>query len=352
MPDARGGRWASLLQLTLFRLREFFREPEALFWVFAFPVLLAAGLGIAFRTQSTTLVRVGLRTDVPAAGGFAQALSRGGIDLVLVDSAAAARALQTGDVLLVVTPLTEHVVEFTYDINRPDALVARYLTNDVVQRLGGRAPDPITVQDRRITAIGGRYIDFLIPGLIGMNLMTSGIWAVGYAVVDQRRRKLLKRFVATPMSRADYLLSFLFSQVVLLVLQVGLLLAFGMLAFDVPLRGSPGAFAAVAGISALTFGAIGVLIAARPQTTEGASGLMNVIMLPMWIFGGVFFGIGHYPESMQPALRLLPLTAANDALRAVALDGASLASTAPQLLTLTVWLILAFAVALRLFRWR
>ncbi|HXI21034.1 MAG TPA: ABC transporter permease, partial [Gemmatimonadales bacterium] len=212
--------------------------------------------------------------------------------------------------------------------------------------------DPLPVQDQVVRQRGSRYIDFLLPGLLGLNLMGSGIWGTGYAIVDARKKKLLKRLAATPMSRADYLASFLLGQLLLLVLEVGTILVFGVVAFHVPVRGSLWLLTLTCVIGSLAFGALGLLTAARPTTIEGASGLMNLIMLPMWVVSGVFFSAERFPAVMQPFIHALPLTALVDALRGVMLEGSGPGAIAGQLGVLGLWLGISFALTLRLFRWR
>jgi ABC-type multidrug transport system permease subunit len=229
--------------------------------------------------------------------------------------------------------------------------LARLLADRAIQRAGGRV-DPVAVADRKVTERGSRYIDFVLPGLLGMNLMGSGIWGIGFAIVDQRGKKLLKRFMATPMSRVEYLASFMFSRLFFLVLEVVTLIGFGALVFQVPLRGSIVALAAICLLAALAFAGMGLLIASRARTTEGVSGLMNLVMLPMWIFSGVFFSSSNFPNVVQPVIKLLPLTAVNDALRANMLEGSSLAGVSGQLLVVVGWLVVSFVAALKLFRWR
>ncbi len=344
--------FASLRQLILVRFREFYREPEAIFWVIVFPILMAGGLGVAFRNRPPEIVAIGLRIDLPNSAGLPQALTRAQkMAVALVDSAQGENLLRTGAIALLVIPDNSGDLRLRYDPTRTDALIARALANDRLQRMFGRE-DPVRVVDDLIDETGSRYIDFLIPGLIGMNLLSSGVWGIGYAIVDARRRKLLKRLVATPMSRAEYLGSFLLARLAFLVLEVGVVLVFGMLVFDVPLNGSLLSLAAVSVLAALTFGGIGLLAASRAQTVEGASGLMNVIMLPMWIFSGVFFATSRFPEAMQPVIQALPLTAANDALRGVILNGLPLVAVGGELLILTGWLVVTYGVALRIFRWK
>jgi ABC-2 type transport system permease protein len=346
----RGWRDHPLVQLTLVRYREFYREPEAVFWVFIFPVLLTAGLGIAFRSRPPERIPIALvaRTgDDALARGLAAAE---GIRLRSLDDSAAAQALRTGDVALVVRP-AGGTVEYRYDPERPEAREARLRVDEAVQRAAGRA-DPVRATEQTVRERGARYVDFVVPGLLGMNLMGSGIWGLGFAIVDARRKHLLKRLTATPMSRPQFLASFVLSRLTFLIVEVALLLGFAVLAFGVPVRGSLVVLAGVCLLSALAFASLGLLLAARPRTVEGVSGIMNVVMLPMWIFSGVFFSSSRFPDAVQPLIRALPLTAVIDALRATMLRGAGAGELLPQLGVITAWLVVCFLLAVRLFRWR
>ena len=354
MPEARpraDGVRPAIVELTLVRLREFVREPEAMFWVFGFPLLLALGLGVAFRNRAPESVRIGVLQSAPASLAASLDSAAGLAVEPLADDSAGARALRNADVALVVAGAANGEVEYRFDPSRPDARAARQLADDAIQRGAGRR-DPLAIRETTISERGSRYIDFFIPGLLGLNLMGSGIWSIGFAVVTARKQKLLKRLVATPMSRTQYLMSFLLSRLFFLVLEVGALLGFGVLVFDVPLRGSLGTLAAVCLVAALTFSALGLLVSSRARTVEAVSGLANLVMLPMWIFSGVFFSAANFPQAVQPFVQALPLTATVDALREVMLRGASLASVAGELLLLLAWLVVPFVVALQVFRWR
>lgn len=341
-----------LVQLTLVRFREFWREPEAIFWVTVFPILLAAGLGLAFRSRPPDAVPVGVVASAPGAEQVADALRREPtLRVELLPDSAVPLAVPTGKVALVVTPHADGGVAYRYDDTRPESRSARRAADDALQRMGGRR-DPVATTDELVREPGSRYIDFVLPGLLGLNLMGGGIWSVGFAIVDARRRKLLKRLVATPMSRADYLLSFLLARLAMLVLEVGLLAVFGLLVFGVPMRGSVAQLALICVVAALAFSAMGLLMASRVRTIEGASGLMNLVMLPMWVASGVFFSTANFPASLQPAIHALPLTAVNDALRATMLQGAGLGAVAGELAILLAWLAVSFALALRIFRWQ
>jgi ABC-2 type transport system permease protein len=350
--ERRGVREYPLAQLVMVRFLEFWREPEAVFWVFIFPILLAAGLGIAFRERAPEVVKVGVLVSEPSAGTISDAIARDPrLEVVPLDDSAGMHALRTGRIALFAVPRAERTVEYRYDDTRPDARNARLLVDDAIQRAAGRR-DAATVRERHVREPGARYIDFVIPGLLAMNLMGSGIWGVGFTIVESRRKKLLKRFVATPMSRAQYLASFILARLAMLVLEVGGLLGFGVWVFGVPARGSAGTLVVVTLIAALAFSAIGLLVASRVRTIEGASGLMNLVMLPMWIFSGVFFSASNFPDAAQPFIQALPLTAAADALRATLLEGASFAALSPELGILAAWLAVSFTAALAMFRWR
>jgi ABC-2 type transport system permease protein len=347
-------RWSShpLVQLTRVRYREFFREPEAVFWVFIFPVLLAAGLGIAFRNRAADRTVVAVVTTGPQAAQLADALRwADGLDVSLLTDSAAAEALRIGNVAMAVVPSASGQLEYRYDDSRPESRSARLLVDDVLQRAAGRR-NPLAVRDQLVRERGARYIDFLVPGLLGMNLMGSGIWGLGFAIVDARKKRLLKRLIATPMSRSQYLASFVLSRLTLLVIEVTLLLGFGVLVFGIPLRGSLPLLATICLVSSLAFASLGLLIASRAQTMEGASGLMNLVMLPMWIFSGVFFSASRFPEQIQPFIQALPLTAVIDALRANILRGAGWHMVTGDLAIILAWMIGSFLLALKLFRWR
>ena len=350
-PAIAGNSRSSLWLLTSVRFKEFLREPEALFWSFVFPILLAVGLGIAFRNKPADVVHVAIVRDATS-GAVMRALQadkRLAVHELSVDSAH--QALRTGTVALVVVPNVEGGVEYEFDDTRPDARTARFLVDDAVQRGAGRA-DPVQVSERQVREKGSRYIDFVIPGLIGMNIMGGGIWGLGYSIVESRRRNLLKRLVATPMRKWQYLLSFMLSRISLLVAEIGVLLGFAVAFFDVPVRSSWLQVGAISVLSALAFGGLGLLIAARPRTIEGVSGLMNVVQLPMWVLSGVFFSSENFPRAIQPFIQILPLTATNDALRASMLRGEGLSVVGPELLLLAGWMVVTFVVALKIFRWR
>jgi len=339
-----------LWELTLTRLRLFFREPSAVFWTFGFPLALSLALGIAFRNRPPEPVRIGLQGT-----GASERLVRGleAADGLRVshfgEEAGVRKALRTGSVDAAV--LAREPIEILYDPTRPESRLARALAAETIQRAAGRA-DAVAVAERAVTEPGSRYIDFLIPGLIGMNIMSSGMWGIGYVVVEMRTRKLLKRLVATPMSRAQFLWSFVLMRSAFLFIELPALLVFGWLAFKVGVAGSLALLVAMALLGALCFSGIGLLVASRAQNTQTVSGIINAVMLPMFIGSGVFFSTARFPDWLQKPLRLLPLTALNDSMRAVMIDGAGPRAVAGPAALLAVLAAVSFGLALRIFRWR
>jgi len=345
-------RARAFLALCLARLREYYREPEVLFWGFVFPVLLSGALAVAFRDRPPEPSRVVVQRD---AGSDRLMAALGGAPLIQAETlgeAEASRALRMGraDVVVVAPSSGTSAVSYRFDPSRPEAGIARARTDDALQRAAGRT-DPMEGHDLPVSEPGGRYVDFLVPGLVGMNLMSAGMWGVGYVLVDMRIKKLLRRLLATPMRPADFLAAQMATRVAFTFAEVGVLFGFARLALGVPLRGSLGSVLVVCILGALSFAGMGLAVACRARKIETVSGLMNVVMLPMFVGSGVFFSIERFPAAVQPWLRALPLTALTDALRAVSLEGASLASQTPRLGVIAVWGALSFLVGLRLFRW-
>jgi ABC-2 type transport system permease protein len=351
----RSPRRNPLLALTRARVLEFVREPEALFWVFAFPIIMAVVLGFAFRDKPADKVSVGVAGEaaLPALGG--RPLAAPALTVrVFPTVAEGLLALRTGKIALLVenaadppsAPLVYH-----FDPTRPDARIARLEVDDAIQRAAGRT-DPVAFHETEVHEKGSRYIDFLLPGILGLNLMGTGIWGIGFSIVNARLKKTLKLMVATPMRKSDFLLAQIGSRFVFLILEVVLILAFGVLAFKVPIRGSLVLVGLTAAVGSLAFAGMGLLVASRARTLEAANGLMNLVMVPMWLLSGVFFSSERFPNAAQPFIKALPLTALNDALRAVMLEGKSLPAIGGALTVLVAWGVASFLIALKIFRWQ
>jgi len=340
-----------LRELLVTRLLEFFREPEAIFWVYGFPVLLAIGLGIAFRDKPPEEVRVDVSSESPGAAAEVIAgrlRSARGFIVEIHPAAECATRLRMARSDLTVVPGERY--EYVYDTMRPESVLARARVDAALQSAAGRI-DVVVTSDRLVKEPGSRYIDFLIPGLLGMNLMGGGLWGIGFVTVDMRVRKLLKRLVATPMRKTHFLVAMIGSRIVFGIPEIALLLTAGWLLFNVAVRGSLLTVLLVSILGAISFSGLGLLVACRAQKIETVSGLMNLVMLPMWLLSGIFFSSERFPAAAQPFIQALPLTMLNEALRAVILEGATLVSQSSHLAGLAAWGAISFVLALRWFRW-
>jgi ABC-type multidrug transport system permease subunit len=352
-------KYRPLVQLVLSRLRLFLREPAAVFWVYGFPIMMLLSLGIAFRENPAEIMAV----DVVLADGVGayQGPAAFGLDRLMADPRFKVtvhpredwrKRLQAGktDLVIAIRPGATPHYEFWDEPRRTESRLARYAVEAALLRQD--APGSPAAEVKHLQKPGSRYIDFLLPGMIGMGLMGGGLWGVGFVVVDMRVRKLLKRFLATPMRRSDFLLAIMLSRLFFTLADVVILLVFGFVVFGVRNEGNYLELTLAVLLGGFSFAGIGLLVASRAQTIETVSGLMNLVMLPMWILSGVFFSSERFPAAVQPLINLLPLTALNQLLRGIMLEGQSLLVHWPQVAILAGYGVITFAVALKVFRWK
>lgn len=338
-----------LAELTLARIRELTREPEAVFWVFVFPILLTAILGLAFRSRPPEALPIAVAAGPLADARLAALAKEPDLEPIILSEEDARLALVRGRVVLVVSAAATPV--YSYDPTQPESRAARLAVDAALQTAAGRT-DAFTAANAHVTEPGSRYVDFLVPGLLGMNLMGTGMWGIGFSLVVARNGNLLKRLIAAPVRKSHLLGAQLTSRLIFLIPEAGALLLFARFALGVPFRGSLLLLAGISLLGALAFSGMGLLVAARPRTIEGVSGLMNLAMVPMWIFSGIFFSTERFPVTIQPFVQALPLTALNDALRGVMLQGTGLVPLLPEVAVLAVWGTISFLLALKFFRWQ
>jgi len=342
-------KYYPLKELVVARAKEFFREPEAIFWVYVFPVLLMLGLGVAFRGGE-----VEIHVDVVAGSAAATAASSleaaDGFRVEVVALQEARSRYAAGKVDIIVEP-SEGGYRYFYDASRTEAEAAKIRVNDALQAAAGRE-DRISSTSELITEPGSRYIDWLIPGLMGMNIMGGGLWGLGFVTVDLRVRKLLKRYVATPMRRSDFLLALMASRLFFLLPEMVLIITVGHFVFGLEVQGNLLAVAALILVGAVCFAGIGLLVACRAEKVETVSGLMNLVMLPMWLLSGIFFSSERFPDAIQPFVQALPLTQLNNGLRGLILEGSSITGQWIPLLMLSGYGIVSFFLALTWFKWK
>lgn len=357
--------------MVLSRVKEFVREPAVIFWVYGFPILMTAALGMAFRNQPIEEVVVDVVAG-PGAKQTQQALEQATRPVVfrahVVSEEEARTRLRTGKTDVIVapgssgdgddvragqeqlaSPLTPRY-EYRFDSTRPQSVLARSRVDDQLQRAAGRQ-DAAQTTSVAVDEPGGRYIDFLVPGLLGMGLMGGGLWGVGFVIVDMRVRKLLKRFMATPMKKSEFLAAIMTSRILFMIPEVVILLVFARYAFGVVNHGSVLAVLVLVALGSLMFSGVGLLVACRAKTIEAVSGMMNLAMIPMWIFSGIFFSSERFPEAMQPVIKAIPLTPLIDSLRSVMLEGSPLSAQSARLGMMAAWGAISFVLALRWFRW-
>jgi ABC-2 type transport system permease protein len=338
-----------LVELTLARLREFVREPEALFWTFLFPIVMSVAMAIAFPASSGQTVRVGVAPG-PGSDAVRQLLAAAGDIVVLaVPHDRQTGELRDGEVHLIVVP--GNPPTYRFDPMRAESRLARLVVDNALKRSAGRS-EPWSAREDLIQIPGSRYVDWLIPGIISLSIMNNGLWSIGFMTVQARLRKLLKRLAASPMRKRDFLMAPVLARLAFLGPEVAVPLIFGSLAFGTPVRGSVIGIAAIAIAGALMFGALGLLMGSRARTFEAASGLMNLLSVPMWVLSGVFFSASNFPDAVQPFIQALPLTALVDAMRGVVLEGAALTSLWNELAIIAAWTVVPFAIALKIFKWR
>lgn len=338
--------WRQIWELTRVRLLLFIREPEAVFWVFVFPVVLAAVLGFAFREgepQPSNYALIGHRAEAVAA----EMAEVSGLERrTYADAEEARRALRKGAIDALIVAAEETVLRF--DPARPEAELAKLRLERALS--GEPEGDPGWRTDAG-AEVGSRYIDFLFPGLLGMNLMGTGMWVIGFSIAELRQKRILRRLLVTPMRRSSFLVSFLLARLGFLVAEVLVLLACAVWFLDVPFQANLLGFLMANVLGGTVFAALGILACARVRTIQGASGMLNLVMVPMWLSSGIFFSYERFPEVLHFWIRLLPLTALNDLLRAMMLDGRGLIEHPFELAVQLAWGAIGFLLGLKLFRW-
>lgn len=333
--------------------REHWRTPEAMFWTYGFPVVMSIALGLAFGERDPAPIEVAVVESAAAEdlrGAFA-ADPRFGV--TVLEAAEADRRMVMGEVDAVVRGDAEHPV-LRLDPTRENGELVQLRVERLFDARGGGGEDggpESVVAIEREDRPGARYIDFLIPGLIGLNLLGAGLWGVGFHLVMMRTKRLLRRLLVAPMGRGEFMLGFLLSRIMLMVPESLLIALFGHLAFGVPMRGSIVLWLLLVSAGALAFTGLGAILASRPRTVEGVSGLMNLFMLPMWVLGGSFFSNARFPDFVQPLVHMLPLTHVNDGLRSLMLGGVGMGGILLPLGVLAGTGALLLTIAVRIFRW-
>lgn len=339
------------------RWREFRREPSALFFVVLMPVLWMAILGFAFSGGGKPGVGIGLLegADLSELGkGVRQRLEADpSVRLWVGDRDALLTRMKRGDVSVIIAidgTTGSSAARVVMDPTKAEAHAGRAYADDIIQAAGGRT-DPVTITEEAVTLPGQRYIDFLVPGLLALSLMTSSLFGTGMTIVANRRENLLKRYLATPMQPLTYILSHLIGRGFILVVEIATILIAAFLLFRFRLEGRLIDFTVFAALGAGAFTALALLCGARTANMAAMNGATNLISLPMMIVAGVWFSRANFPSWIAEPARYLPLTALVDGLRRIALEGGSLASVGFEASVLGAYLVAATLAAKSLFKW-
>jgi len=301
------------------RLRLFWRDRSAIFWVYIFPMILLAALAVAFRNRPDPRFPVDV-VDGPAADRIVATLADDAFsgkrpvarfDVRVVSEADGRERLRTGRSAILILPSAtsrgadaagfdwpEIALDYRYDPTRPESAAVREAVDARLQHAAGRM-DQIAIDDILSVEPGGRYVDFVLPGILGICIMMGGLFGVAMSTVDMRARHLLKRLVTTPMRKTDFLASMMLARLFFLISQAIFVLVFARFVFDVAQLGSWLTLTALVVIGCFTFSGLGLLAACRARTMETASGIANLITMPMWLLSGIFFPIPA-PSSALP----------------------------------------------------
>jgi ABC-type multidrug transport system permease subunit len=337
-----------LWQIGSSTLREFLRSPEAIFWTYGFPLLMALVLGLAFQHGAPGRLRVIVEQAAHSneLRRLLAAESRLEIEVATADEAKRLLDEQRADAVLhgsLAAPVLRR------DPQRGDSETVSLLVERALNR-GGREL-PLTLRLEDVSTPGARYVDWLIPGLIGLNLLGAGLWGIGYNIVYMRVRHLLRRLIVAPMGRAEFLFALLLSRFVLTLPDAFVIALFALLLFGTPVACSFPTMLVIVAAGAFAFLGLGLLVASRARTLETIGGLMNFVLLPMWLCGGSFFENSRFPGFAQPLVQALPLSQFNVAMREAMLHGAGLPGVVGSLLYLLGFGVACFLLAVRWFRW-
>ena len=371
-----------LYQLILANIRELIREPGVLFWGIVFPILMSIGLGVAFTKKSDTVANIavignnhliyshsdtgsvicsflhtnkaGLNRD--KSGTWTRKLlvpddKLGNTSFIFkaMDLKQAMVMLKRGNLNMILDEKNGQL-QYHFDPMNPDAQLIYLklsrlfgMVGNVVRETNSEV-DPLTVE-------GTRYIDFLVPGLIAMGVMMSCMWGVSYAIIERRSKKLLRRMVATPMKRSNFLIALITVRILMNFVEAGLLMLVAWLVFNVSIQGNIFALMAIFIAGNIAFAGIAVLLASHTAKTEIGNGLINAVSMPMMVLSGIFFSYHNFPEWSIPFIQKFPLTMMADGMRSIMIEGAGFAETALPVAVLTITGFVFFVAGMRIFRW-
>jgi ABC-2 type transport system permease protein len=351
-----------LFQLVSLQFKNFFREPAIIFWAVIFPILMAWVLGVAFTNKGEmkkTVAVVGNITEKhvlwlkPDSANTVTRLFGDDIKnptrvkFVFSTEEQAMLMMKRGEINLILQQSADTII-YRYDPKNPDA-VNTYL---MIEREINRNAEPVVCSTiEPVTSRGSRYIDFLIPGLIAMGIMNSCLWGISWNLIEFRMKKLLRRMVATPMRKTDFLLSNLITRTLIGGFETMVLLLFAFLYFSISLEGSILALLMIYFAGILAFAGIAIMISSRTANSQIGNGLINAISLPMMILSGIFFSYHNFPDWCIPFIKYMPLTLLADSIRSIFIEGAGVGDILLPFVVLVITGAVTFLAGLRMYKW-
>jgi ABC-2 type transport system permease protein len=371
-------RFKQLTRLISAQFFEIIREPGVLFWGILFPILMALGLGLAFtkKVESTRKIAIiktpEFASDSSALGQFlAQRCEKNqvadgkewrwrytikdeksGNSIFLfyqMEWEEALKFLKRGTVNLLLTS-SGKTIEYNFDPLNSDAQIS-YLKLSPEIGAGEAIKVKSNAEIKPMKVTGTRYIDFLVPGLIGMGVMMSSMWGISYGIIEKRSKKLLRRLVATPMKKSHFLIALITVRVAMNFIEALVLFLFSLIAFKMTIQGDISALIVLFLAGNIAFAGIAVLTSCHTSNTEVGNGLVNFVVFPMMILSGIFFSYQNFPEWSLPVIRNLPLSILTDGLRSIINEGAGYHEIAMPSIILTVTGVVFFIAGLKVFKW-
>lgn len=346
----------SFLAMVVANLKMTVRNKQALFWNLAFPAIFIVMFGAVFSNGGATSFAVGIageesvfREAVVSAMADSEAF-----DVHVGSTADELAELETDDRSLVLVFPAEGsgapVEIYSAESGGPMGQVATSATRSVVMEVAGESTG-VSIEQREIETLDASYIDWFVPGIIGMSLMNSGIIGIATAFVSFREKGILRRIKVTPFALWKFILARIVAGLVVALVTSVVLIGLGWLIWDLTVRGNPLLILGTIIVVAMTMLSIGYAVAAIARNTETAASYANLITFPMMFLSGVFFPIGSMPVWLEPLINLMPLKYGVEALRQPMLYGNGLGTTWRDLAVLAGIFAVCMAFAVRFFRW-
>ncbi|MDR0231002.1 MAG: ABC transporter permease [Dysgonamonadaceae bacterium] len=360
-----------LYQLTLTQILETIREPEVLFWGIIFPVLISIGLGLAFTQDSEAKFRIVIVENSPArldsllsVYALTETEKQGEVHIWKITDDALGNtefrflrndwntgivSLKRGEADLLISD-SLGAIHYHFDPHNSQSQLA-YL------KLSTLLESPVPLQQNSSTGVeplklkGVRYIDFLVPGLIAFGIMGSMMWGVSYTLIERRSQKLLRRMVATPMKKTNFIFAMMFVRILMNFIEAVIIFFAAALLFGIEIQGNIGALIFLFLAGNIAFTGIAVLVSCRTSKTEVGTGWINAVQMPMMILSGIFFSYHNFPSWSIPFIKLLPLTALTDGMRSIFNEGAGWMEILSPSIALSAFGFICFAIGMKLFKW-